>query len=82
MNENFFYADVCLALYRHRLCSASEVKEALKLLPESKSKTYLIHFLSYPPEERKKKTFSYSPPSDHSDDTIPFHNPDGIFSVE
>ena len=82
MNENFFYADVCLALYRHQLCTASDVREALKLLPDSKSKTYVLRFLRYPPEPKKKKTFSYTPDGSYSNDTVPYWHPDRIFSVE
>ena len=69
-------------MYRQQLCAASDVKEALKLLPESKSKTYLLHFLCYPPEPREKKTFSYTPDESYSNDTIPYWHPDRIFSVE
>ena len=82
MAENLFYADVCFSLYQQKLCSAKELTEAIKDLPISKSKIYMMEFLKYPPESFEKKTFSYSPISDHSDETVAYWDPDCIYSVE
>ena len=82
MSEYFFYVDVCFLLYQQRLCSARELMEAIEDLPINKSKIYMLNFLKHPPESFKEKTFSYSPISDHSEETVAYWDPDDSFSVE